>query len=154
MRYAIFLAAAGLLAGTTTLAAQAAPAAPALKWGPAPAVFPAGAQMAVVSGDPGKAGPFVIELSMPSGYRIQPHTHPTDETVTVVKGTFLVGMGNTFDEAKAKPMPAGANGSIKAGMAHFATAQGATVVSVASTGPFAMTYVNPSDDPSKMLAKP
>ena len=99
--------------------------------------------MAVVSGDPGKAGPFVIELSMPSGYRIAPHTHPTDEKVKVVKGTFLVGMGNTFDEAKAKPMPAGANGSIKAGMAHFATAQGATVVSVASTGPFAMTYVNP-----------
>ena len=110
--------------------------------------------MAVVSGDPGKPGPFVIELSMPAGYRIPPHTHPTDETVTVVKGAFLVGMGNTFDEAKAKPMLAGASGSIKAGMAHFASAQGATVVSVTSTGPFAMTYVNPrSDDPIEDAGK-
>jgi quercetin dioxygenase-like cupin family protein len=152
MRRTLFLAAAGLVAGTTTLAAQAA--APALKWGPAPAVFPAGAQMAVVSGDPTKAGPFVIELSMPSGYRIPPHTHPTDESVKVVKGTFLVGMGDTFDEGRTKPMGVGATGSIKAGMAHFAAAQGATVVSVTSTGPFAMTYVNPSDDPTKALAKP
>ena len=64
------------------------------------------------------------------------------------------GMGNTYDEANAKPMPTGASGSIKAGMAHFATAQGATVVSVTSTGPFAMTYVNPSDDPTRALAKP
>jgi quercetin dioxygenase-like cupin family protein len=151
MRYTLFFAVAGLVAGTTTLSAQAAPA---LKWGPAPAVFPAGATMAVVSGDPTRTGPFVIQLSMPSGYRIPPHTHPTDETVTVVKGTFLVGMGDTFNEARTKPMGVGATGSIKAGMAHFATAQGATVVSVASTGPFAMTYVNPSDDPTKALAKP
>jgi len=153
MRHPVALAAAMLAGSVTMLSAQAAPA-PARHWAPAPAVFPAGAQMAVVSGDPTKAGPFVIELSMPSGYRIPPHTHPTDETVKVVKGTFLVGMGNTYDEANAKPMPTGASGSIKAGMAHFGTAQGATVVSVTSTGPFAMTYVNPSDDPTRALAKP
>lgn len=153
MRRPVALAAAMLASSVTILPAQAAPA-PTLHWAPAPAVFPAGAQMAVVSGDPTKTGPFVIQLSMPSGYRIPPHTHPTDETVKVMKGTFVVGMGDTYDEAKAKPMPAGASGSIKAGMAHFATAQGATVVSVSSTGPFAMTYVNPSDDPTKALAKP
>ena len=149
MRYAILLAAAGVLAGTTTLAAQAAPA---LKWGPAPAVFPAGAQMAVVSGDPGKAGPFTIELSMPAGYKIAPHSHPTDEKVTVDQGTFLVGMGDTFDAAKANTMTAGKSGEIKAGMHHYAMAKSATVVTINSTGPFAMTYVNPADDPSKATA--
>ena len=154
MRHPVALAAAMLASSAAMLSAQAAPAAPPRHWAPAPAVFPAGAQMAVISGDPMKTGPFVIELSMPSGYRIPPHTHPTDESVKVVKGTFLVGMGDTYDEAKAKPMPVGATGSIKAGMAHFATAQGATVVSVSSTGPFAMTYVNPADDPTKALAKP
>ncbi len=153
MRHALFLAAAGLVAGATSVAAQAA-AVPDLKWGPAPAIFPAGAQLAVVSGDPAKPGPFVIELSMPAGYRIAPHTHPTDEKVTVLKGAFLVGVGNTFDEAKAKPMVVGSSGSIKAGMAHFASTHGPTVVSVASTGPFAMTYVNPADDPTKHAATP
>lgn len=151
MRSTLFLAAAGLVAGSVPLSAQGAAN---LKWGPAPAAFPAGAQMAVVSGDPTRAGPFVIELSMPSGYRIPPHTHPTDESVKVVKGTFHVGMGSTFDEAKTSAMGVGATGAIKAGMAHYASAEGATVVSVTSTGPFAMTYVNPSDDPTRALARP
>jgi quercetin dioxygenase-like cupin family protein len=74
-----------------------------LQWGPAPAVFPAGAKMAVVSGDPSKAELFLIELSMPNGYKIPPHFHPTDEVVEVKEGTFLVGMGDTLDPKKTGP---------------------------------------------------
>lgn len=118
-----------------------------LSWGPAPAVFPKGAKMAVVSGDPAKAAPFTVELSFPNGYRIPPHFHPTDETVEVKKGTFLVGMGDTLDLSKTKPMKVGDKGSLPAEAHHFAVAKGSTVVSVTSMGPFAMTYVNPADDP-------
>jgi quercetin dioxygenase-like cupin family protein len=103
--------------------------------------------MAVVSGDPGKAAPFTVELSMPDGYRIPPHFHPTDETVEVKKGTFLVGMGDTLDLAKTKTMKVGAKGQLPAEHHHYAVARGATVVSVTAMGPFAMTYVNPADDP-------
>lgn len=123
--------------------------APARVWGPAPAVFPAGAKMAVVSGDPGKAVPFTVEISMPDGYRIPPHFHPTDETVEVKKGTFLVGMGDTLDLSKAETMKVGAKGEIHALAHHYAAAKGATIVSVTAMGPFGMTYVNPSDDPQK-----
>src|SRR5438876_989687 len=143
-----------LLMASAGWAAQATPKAKAkktaaLQWGPAPPVFPKGAQMAVVSGDPGKAGEFVIQLSMPAGYKIPPHFHPTDETVQVKKGTFLVGMGDTFDVKSAKPMKVGDKGNIAAQMHHFATARGATIVSVTAMGPFAMTYVNPADNPQK-----
>lgn len=103
--------------------------------------------MAVVSGDPGKAAPFTVELSMPDGYRIPPHFHPTDETVEVKKGTFLVGMGDTLDLATTKTMKVGAKGQVPAEHHHYAAARGATVVSVTAIGPFAMTYVNPADDP-------
>jgi len=118
-----------------------------LSWGPAPAVFPRGAQMAVVSGDPAKAGMFTVELSLPDGYRIPPHFHPTDETVEVKKGTFLVGMGDTVDLAKTKAMGVGAKGTVPAQGHHYAVARGATVVAVTAMGPFAMTYVNPADNP-------
>src|SRR2546426_9297177 len=94
-----------LLSVAPVIHAQAAPA--ARHWGLAPAVFPAGARMAVVSGDPSKAAPFVVELAMPSGYQIPPHFHPTDEIVEVKKGTLLVGMGDKFDLSKAKAMKAG-----------------------------------------------
>ncbi|MEP6572306.1 MAG: cupin domain-containing protein [Gemmatimonadota bacterium] len=125
-----------------------------LTWGPAPAVFPKGAQMAVVSGDPGAAAPFVVQLSMPDGYRIPPHFHPTDEQVTVKKGTFLVGMGDAFDAAKAKPLKVGEKGQVPAKMHHYGAAKGATIVEVSAMGPFAMTYVNSADDPQKQPAKP
>jgi hypothetical protein len=145
-----------LLVAAATLHSQAAPAAKptVLHWGPAPAVFPKGAKMAVVSGDPAKAAPFTVELAMPSGYKIAPHFHPIDETVTVKKGTFLVGMGDVFDASKAKPMKTGATGSMPANAHHFAAVKGATVIAVSAMGPFGMTYVNPADDPQKQAAKP
>ena len=145
-----------MLSVAPAIHAQAAPAEKpaALKWGLAPAVFPQGARMAVVSGDPGKAALFTVELAMPSGYKIPPHFHPTDEVVEVKKGTLLVGMGDKFDAAKTKAMKAGDKGSIPAKAHHFAAAQGATFIEVTAMGPFALTYVNPADDPQKQAAKP
>jgi quercetin dioxygenase-like cupin family protein len=138
----LVFAAPALLAQTTTTAK-----APALKWGPAPAVFPKGAKMAVVSGDPSQAQAFEVKLAFPSGYRIAPHFHPTDETVTVKKGKFLVGMGDKFDLKQTKAMKPGDSASMPADQHHYAMARGRTVVDVKSMGPFAMTYVNPADDP-------
>jgi quercetin dioxygenase-like cupin family protein len=134
------------------LLAQGAAPAPKLRWGPAPAVFPKGAEMAVVSGDPAQAGVFTIELSMPSGYRIPPHFHPTDETVEIKKGTFLVGMGDKLDLKQARPMVTGDTGTVPAKAHHYAATKGATIVAVTAMGPFAMTYVNPKDDPQNASA--
>lgn len=125
-----------------------------LHWAPAPAVFPSGARMAVVTGDPAKPEAFTVELAMPNGYQIPPHFHPTDETVQVKKGTLLIGMGDTFDASKMKPMKVGETGSVPANAHHFAAVKGATVISVSAMGPFGMTYVNPADDPQKPAAKP
>jgi len=153
---AFSLSASLLLLVAPAVHAQGAPAEkPAsLHWGLAPAVFPPGARMAVVSGDPTKAGLFTVELAMPNGYKIPPHFHPTDENVEVKKGTLLVGMGDKFDAAKTKAMKAGDKGSIPATAHHFAAAQGPTFIEVSAMGPFILTYVNPADDPQKQAAKP
>ena len=109
--------------------------------------------MAVIKGDPAKAAPFTVELSMPDGYRVPPHFHPTAEHVVVRSGTLLVGMGDTVDLARAKVMTRGQSGDIAARMHHFAAARGATVIAVSAQGPFALTYVNPADDPQRTAAK-
>jgi quercetin dioxygenase-like cupin family protein len=126
---------------------------PELKWGDPPPVFRKGARMAVVSGDPGKAGPFVVRLKMPAGYKVAPHWHPTDEHVTVLSGSFALGMGEKFDAATMKTLPAGGYGLLPAEMRHFAMAKTAATVQVHGTGPFVLNYVNPADDPSKATAK-
>lgn len=118
------------------------------QWGPAPAIFPAGAQMAVLQGNPGGAEMFTVRLRFPNGYRIAPHTHPTDEHVTVVSGHFLVGMGETADAKAMMTLKSGGFVTAPANHAHYAVAQGPTVVQVSAMGPFAMTYVNAADTPA------
>jgi quercetin dioxygenase-like cupin family protein len=104
--------------------------------------------MAVLLGDPGKPGMFIVRLKVPAGYKVMPHWHPTDENVTVISGSFGIGMGDKFD-AKTKAFPAGSFFSMPANMHHFAHAKTATVIEVSGMGPFALTYINPDDDPSK-----
>lgn len=124
-----------------------------VKFGPAPAVFPVGAKMAVLQGNPGKAEQFTVRLDFPAGYTIAPHFHPTDEHITVISGTFLVGMGDKIEAAKMATVPMGGFVTAPAKMNHYAKANGHTIVQVSAMGPFQMTYVNPADDPTKKVAK-
>jgi quercetin dioxygenase-like cupin family protein len=119
-----------------------------IKWGPVPPELPPGAQLAVLDGNPGKAGaPFTIRLKAPDGYRIPPHYHPTDESVTIIEGTLAVGMGDKFDEAAGHDLTAGSYARMPKGVRHYAWTKGETIVQVHGTGPFQITYVNPADDP-------
>src|SRR6476469_4124879 len=117
-----------------------------LKWGAAPPALPAGAKAAVLSGDPGKTGPFTIRLEMPAGYKVPAHTHPTEERITVISGTAQFGMGPQFDDAAAHDLAAGGFVVMPVGMQHFAGSKAGCVVQVESTGPFEVTYVDPADD--------
>ncbi|HVH68381.1 MAG TPA: cupin domain-containing protein [Gemmatimonadales bacterium] len=123
-----------------------------LTWGPAPAVLPAGAKLAVLEGDPTKSGAYTMRLLMPDGYKISPHFHGGVEHVTVVSGALMVGMGDTFDEAQMKTLPAGTFAAIPVGMHHYAKAQGETVLQLHGTGPWRLSYVNKADDPRKKAA--
>jgi anti-sigma factor ChrR (cupin superfamily) len=141
-----------LLLGGATAIAQQMPMpmnAGDIKWGPAPNVLPAGAQMAVVSGDPSKDGLYVVRLKMPMSYQIPAHNHPTSEYVTVLSGDFHIAMGDKLDRQKGQLLQAGGFAEAAARMNHYAWTSSETVVQVHGQGPFAITYVNPADDPSK-----
>lgn len=120
-----------------------------MKWGDAPPTLPKGAKLAVLQGDPGKAGPFVMRLSAPAGYKVPPHMHSQIENVTVIKGTLMLGMGEKLDEKAAKAHHVGDFVAIPAKTNHYAIMKGATIVQLHGEGPFDITYVNPDDDPSK-----
>jgi hypothetical protein len=121
-------------------------------WGPAPPALPAGAKAAVLEGNPKRAGPFTLRISIPDGYRVPPHFHPVAERVTVIQGTFQLGMGDKFDQSALNSLPAGSYVSMKPGTHHFAQAKGNTIVQINGIGPWKLIYLNPADDPRK--AKP
>ena len=120
-----------------------------MTWGDAPPALPRGAKMAVIAGDPSTAAPFALRFQFPAGYRVPPHWHPTDENVTVITGTLALGMGEQFDATSAKDLPAGGYAVLPANMRHFSIARTDVTVQIAGMGPFAITYVNPADDPRK-----
>lgn len=121
----------------------------AVKWGPGPGAYASGAQMAVLSGDPSKEGFYVVRLKVPAGFKIAPHTHPNDENVTVLSGTFHIGTGEKADQSKGTMLKAGGYSRVAKGMAHYAWFSEETVLQLHGMGPQGITYVNPADDPRK-----
>jgi quercetin dioxygenase-like cupin family protein len=121
-----------------------------VRWGPPPPSLPPGCQVAVVVGDPRKAGvPYVMRVKLPDGYKVPPHWHPVDENVTVLRGTFLMGRGERLDPSAMEELPAGSFVHMPKGMRHYAMAQGETVIQTHGIGPFEINYVNTADDPRK-----
>ena len=159
MRVAITAVVAGILVLSTSLHGDDSPATKhkdggfevfpvnKIEWKVGPASLPKGAQIAVLEGDPTKEGPFVFRVKVPDGYRVPVHTHPKTERVTVISGTFNIGMGEKFDEKNTKAMPAGTYGYWEAGMKHFVWTKGETVVQFHGMGPWSIQYVNADDDP-------
>jgi quercetin dioxygenase-like cupin family protein len=120
-----------------------------INWKPGPSSLPKGAMFAVLEGDPTKEGPFVFRVKVPDGYRVPPHTHPKTERVTVISGTFNIGMGDKFDEKATREMAAGTYGFWSSGMKHFVWTKGETVVQFHGMGPWSIQYVNRDDDPRR-----
>jgi hypothetical protein len=117
------------------------------KWGDTPPAFPKGSKMAVLFGDPTQAGPFTLRVTLPAGYRVMPHFHPSDENVTVLSGDFHMGLGDKFDEGSSHALAVGGFASMPQGMHHYAWTKKGATIQVHGVGPFGLTYVNPADDP-------
>jgi quercetin dioxygenase-like cupin family protein len=120
-----------------------------LKWGEAPPVLPKGAQLAVITGDPGKVGSYVIRVKVPAGYQIPAHWHSTAENLTVISGVVQVGMGDKLNKGTSTTLVVGSFTYLPAKMNHFLWTNMPAIFQIHAEGPFDIVYVNPSDDPSK-----
>jgi quercetin dioxygenase-like cupin family protein len=133
-----FLAAPGAMAQSTDPAS--------LQWS-VPSVLPPGARIAVISGDPTGPGEFTLLVSMPDGYRIPPHFHPSYEHVEVREGTLLVGTGDVLDPKRTRALAPGDSATVPAEMHHFSIARGRTLVSATFVGPYTITYLHAEEAP-------
>jgi hypothetical protein len=114
-----------------------------LTWAPA-AGLPPGAQVAVLYGDPSKAGPFALRFKFPKGYVIPTHSHPTDELITVLSGKARMAFGEDAGEMTAQPMSQESFMVLPADAWHELWIDDETIVELHSTGPFATRLLHPA----------
>lgn len=119
-----------------------------IKWVDVPSL-PPGAQIAVIEGPLNEARPITARIKFPANYRLPAHHHPVIEHVTVLSGTFNMGMGDKLDMTKTTALPVGGFAIMQPGTHHFAWTSEETIVQIHSVGPWGVTYVNPADDPRK-----
>lgn len=120
-----------------------------MKWADLPSL-PPGAKISVLEGPMSEAVPFTARLKLPANYRIPAHWHPATERVTVLSGTFYMGMGEALDTSKGLAVPAGGFAVMQPKTPHFAyTTTEPVELQLHSTGPWGVTYINPADDPRK-----
>lgn len=150
--FALAAATAALLSASDVRAAEMHKVvkADAIQWGPGSPALPKGGQAAVLVGNPSKKGLYILRAKLPDGYTIPAHWHKSAEHVTVLSGTFHLGMGDKLDKTRGEAI--GAGGFFVAGpkMRHFGWTTGETILEVTGMGPFDITYVDPKDDPTKM----
>jgi hypothetical protein len=110
---------------------------------------PYGMQIILLYGDPSKPGPYMFRAKMPSGYKLPPHRHSDDRTVTVLKGIYWAGVGERYNPMVMKELQAGAFYTTKANVPHFAWARTEVFIQETGMGPVEkpIEYVNPDDDP-------
>lgn len=118
----------------------------AIQWKDVPG-YPPGYQRAMLEGDANQPVPITYRVRLPDGFRFAPHVHPWNEHVTVLEGKWRLGIGKTFDAAKMTTLEKGSFAIIPAGVPHFVTAEGPTVVQVHGVGPLGMTLVPGSETP-------
>lgn len=119
----------------------------AFEYAPGPPSLAEGAEFSVLYGDPSNEGVFAMRLKLPDGYHIAPHNHTQPEIVTVISGTFRLGMGEDADPEATTTLEPGGFFAYPPGMVHYAYAEGETVIQLNSSGPWTITYIRDDDDP-------
>lgn len=119
------------------------------------ASFPPAARLAILVGDPGKPGPYLIRVRLPAGTRMMPHKHAEDRIYTVISGVFYIGLGEEFDESKLTAHGPGTVLVLPSGQAHFHWAKsGEYITQVSAIGPLGLAYIDPANDPRARSGAP
>lgn len=98
---------------------------------------PMSGDVQILYGDPDVPGqPFVMRIRELPGTIVPPHSHPVDEHITIVQGTWYFGVGEAFDSTALRELKTGAYAFAPSGTTMFATSPEPAIVQVHGVGPF------------------
>ena len=107
-----------------------------IKWTGNPQV----SEQAVLYGDPGKPGLYIVLTKWHAHHMSHPHFHPNDRFITVLSGTWWVGTGSKYDPDSTVPIPAGSFVTHYGKQIHYDGAKdGDAVLEILGEGPATST---------------
>ena len=107
-----------------------------------PSYYTDGRERAQLFGDSNQGGSWVDRVKIPAGKHVLAHTHPQDEMVTVIEGSWYLGEGTRFNPSSLKAYPAGSFIVIPADVPHFvATQEGSVIIQLSGNAKFHTDYV-------------
>jgi quercetin dioxygenase-like cupin family protein len=112
-----------------------------IQWVPVPGYPPGYARM-MLEGKADEPGAHTYRVRIPAGFRVEPHTHPADERITVLQGPWYLGLGESFDTSRLKAVPTGSFVIIPAGTPHFNSTENEAIIQVHGVGVVSITYVS------------
>lgn len=106
-----------------------------------------GAKLAVIYGDPGKPGMYVIRAHFPAGVMSAPHFHGEDRHVIVVEGTWNAGTDDSWDPAATTALKTGSYMFHPAGGVHYdgSAGEAGATVQIVGMGPSKTTFLFPKE---------
>ena len=70
-----------------------------------PPYYTDGRERAQLLGDSSQGGEWIDRVKIPAGKHVLAHTHPQDEQVTVIEGTWYLGEGAKFNPTESERLP-------------------------------------------------
>lgn len=112
-----------------------------IQWVPVPG-YPPGYERMMLEGKADEPGAHTYRVRIPAGFRVEPHTHPADERITVLQGPWSLGLGESFDTSRLKALPTGSFVIVPAGAPHFVSTENEAVIQVHGVGVVSITFVS------------
>jgi pimeloyl-ACP methyl ester carboxylesterase len=106
-------------------------------WRDLPARLTHGGRYAVISGDPGVAGSFVLQVELEPGFELPPCSADRELQLVVLKGELTVGSGHIAHPAATRHLTAGYFAVFGAHKTHFARTERGATVQLFGVGPVA-----------------
>jgi len=98
--------------------------------------LPAGAKLAILSGNPMKREFYVARLKLPAHFTIPPHSHLTNEYNTVISGIYYLGIGDKIKNGNTIPLPVGSFITFPAGAMHYGFTKEEVILEISGIGPW------------------
>lgn len=108
-----------------------------------------GLDIAILEGDPGADGYYILRARFAPGVFSAPHYHPNTRYVTVIQGTWWTGIGTVWDKENSVPLGPGSYMKHPAMAPHYDGARDEEViVEIRGMGPAPLVYVDEAGKPT------